>query len=176
MSGRFKKGVSGNPAGRPKGKSRRAGLPEFDEFLNSTATVKISGQVEELPRKELIELRVFLKALKGGAREIQQVHKWLKKYLAARRSKTTPEYSAVEIKVEGPDNSNAEAALELLGILNPKGEEDAFEVSGRIPVELVNAALSRRRGKGAFDEQEVFFIEANCSSPKNIKWPKKARQ
>ena len=64
--GRFKKGVSGNPSGRPKG-SRNL-KTDLGKMLKKRITVREDGEVRKITQQEAILLGLFNQALKGDAK------------------------------------------------------------------------------------------------------------
>lgn len=75
---RFKKGVSGNEAGRPRG------LQTFGQYLsealNEKATVTIGNKQMRLTMREIIALRLVLGANQGKIRDQKMVLKLMKKF------------------------------------------------------------------------------------------------
>ena len=59
----FKKGVSGNPRGRPKGKKSFAA--RFQKFLDEKITVHINGKTETLTKEDAFLKRVINDAIAG---------------------------------------------------------------------------------------------------------------
>ena len=59
----FKKGVSGNPAGRKKGKKSFAA--RFQKFLDEKITVHINGKTETLTKEDAFLKRVINDAIAG---------------------------------------------------------------------------------------------------------------
>ena len=59
----FKKGVSGNPRGRPKGKKSFAA--RFQKFLDEKITVNINGKPETLTKEDAFLKRVINDAIAG---------------------------------------------------------------------------------------------------------------
>ena len=59
----FKKGVSGNPRGRPKGKQSFAAL--FKKLENEKITVQINGKTEKLTIEQAILKRVMIDSVVG---------------------------------------------------------------------------------------------------------------
>jgi hypothetical protein len=64
MSGQFKKGTSGNPAGRPK--KRRPHVSAFDILFDKRLTVSQDGSQRELTVDEALQLQTYQAALKGS--------------------------------------------------------------------------------------------------------------
>ena len=59
----FKKGVSGNPRGRPKGKKSFTAL--FKQLENEKITVQINGKTEKLTIEQAILKRVMIDSVVG---------------------------------------------------------------------------------------------------------------
>ena len=59
----FKKGVSGNPRGRPKGKKSFAAL--FKKLENEKITIQINGKTEKLTIEQAILKRVMIDSVVG---------------------------------------------------------------------------------------------------------------
>ena len=59
----FKKGVSGNPRGRPKGKKSFTAL--FKQLENEKITVQINGKTEKLTIEQAILKRVMIDSVAG---------------------------------------------------------------------------------------------------------------
>ena len=59
----FKKGTSGNPRGRPKGKKSFAA--RFQKFLDEKITVNINGRPEKLTKEDAFLKRVINDAIAG---------------------------------------------------------------------------------------------------------------
>lgn len=68
---RFKKGQSGNPAGRPKGTPNLA--TALDRALKQRVAVTENGHRRKLSKLEAMVLQMINKALSGDARARQQV-------------------------------------------------------------------------------------------------------
>lgn len=74
--GRFKKGKSGNPSGRPKGSKTLASL--MKKYGEKTLTVQMQGRSQTLTYDELIVARLHAKAQAGDARALQYWLEWAK--------------------------------------------------------------------------------------------------
>ncbi len=64
LSGRFQKGQSGNPAGRPR--KRRPHVSAFDIIFDKTLAVTQNGVERELTIDEALQLKTYQAALKGS--------------------------------------------------------------------------------------------------------------
>jgi hypothetical protein len=69
----FKKGQSGNPNGRPKGRRNRATLVR--EWLEVSQKVKnpISGVIEELEQQDIMTLALIKKAREGDVQAYREL-------------------------------------------------------------------------------------------------------
>jgi Family of unknown function (DUF5681) len=76
--GRFKKGVSGNPGGRPKG-SRNL-KTDLGKMLKKRITVREDGEVRKITQQEAILLGLFNQALKGDAKARNSILAMCMKY------------------------------------------------------------------------------------------------
>ena len=61
----FKKGVSGNPRGRPKGKTSL--LDDLNKIVNQRISVNLNGQTMRLTKRQAYLQRVANDAIAGGA-------------------------------------------------------------------------------------------------------------
>ena len=66
---RFKKGVSGNPKGRPKDSKNLSSIME--KLLDQPVAIVIDGVKKEVSGREAIATRIFQKALSGDAKSIE---------------------------------------------------------------------------------------------------------
>ena len=79
LNGRFKRGQSGNPRGRPK-KSRNFKTDLKDE-LSETVRVNEGGAVQTVSKQRAILKRAMEKALKGDMRAAALIVGWMAAYL-----------------------------------------------------------------------------------------------
>jgi hypothetical protein len=98
-SGQFRPGVSGNPKGRPKRKPSTYAERVVDLF-DAPVTYRERGKTKVATRRELAYQMLVDKAVAGGAKEINQVLKML------RRAMRNANVGAVPIVVENwlPDH------------------------------------------------------------------------
>src|SRR4051794_28809130 len=115
MSGRFQKGHSGNPAGRPK--ARRPHVSAFDIIFDRTLTVTQNGVERELTIDEALQLKNYQAALKGSKMAVRTVLKMIEKRevaLAAQAIKTQPPKPSAYVMTY--DSDSADEAMQVLGI------------------------------------------------------------
>lgn len=74
-SGRFKKGQSGNPKGRPKGKKSYQTI--IDEVFRKKITITENGTQRKVAGIEALAMRVFQDAVKGNPKSTDQALKLL---------------------------------------------------------------------------------------------------
>ena len=77
MSGRFQKGKSGNPAGRPQ--KRRPHVSAFDIIFDKTIAVAQNGVERELAVDEALRIQTYQAALKGSRMAVRAVLKMIEK-------------------------------------------------------------------------------------------------
>lgn len=80
--GKFKKGQSGNPAGRPKGQRKKAEKFEklFNWVLNQPMEINENGKEATFTKREVLAMSIVHSALKGDARARQTVLKYAEHY------------------------------------------------------------------------------------------------
>ena len=94
MSGRFQKGQSGNPAGRPK--ARRPHVSAFDIIFDRTLTVTQNGVERVLTVDEALQLKTYQAALKGSKMAVRAVLKMIEKRETALAAKVLrPQQSSI---------------------------------------------------------------------------------
>ena len=151
---RFRKGQSGNPAGRPK--ARRPNISAFDIIFDKTLTVTRNGVERELTVDEALQLQTYQAALKGSKMAIRHVLKMIEKREAAlaRTRKALPARKSTRF-THSSDNAND--ALVILGIA---AWDPAWGRDGKGPgrLKLANwatqAALSRP-GRRKFNQRTL---------------------
>lgn len=81
-AGKFKKGQSGNPAGRPKtrGKKQEEFGKLFNWVLNQPMEISENGKEATFTKREVLAMAVVHAALKGDARAWQIVLKYAENY------------------------------------------------------------------------------------------------
>jgi hypothetical protein len=129
QTGRFQKGHSGNPKGRPR---KQRALPDairsaFEIVLEKRVTVTQAGIDQELSLQEALQLRTYQDALSGNRAARREVLKMIakrEKAMADRGLRSQRTMPSVTRKTS-PDLRNADAAMCLLGIAAPNKSRGA---------------------------------------------------
>jgi hypothetical protein len=173
-SGRFRKGRSGNPGGRPRatGAVQRSA---FDIVLNKKLTVAHGAGTREITAEEAHQRVILRDALAGNRSAVRDVVKWILKR-EAWLAKHAKKASGGEISIiSSPDPDNADAALALLGIAgpDPEGADHRWNRS-QLLIEpwAVQAALRRRRGSNRLTDQDRDDIKLVTRDPDSLRWPR----
>ena len=123
MSGRFLKGQSGNPAGRPR--QRRPNISAFDIIFDRTLTVTQGGVERELTIDEALEVQTYMAAVKGSKMAVRYVLKMIeKREVVLRKASSAPVEKSKPFRLEY-DTDSANEAMLLLNIIcrNPEWGE-----------------------------------------------------
>lgn len=174
--GRFRKGRSGNPGGRPIA-SRASEASAFDVVLEKTVTTTDRGGTKQIPLEEALQQRTYRDAVAGKRPAMREVAKWIVKYeawLAKHAPKAVPSKITQHVS---PDPDNADAALILLGIAAPNpARADIGADRAQLLLEpwAVEAALRRRRGGERLNDKERDEIRRCTRDPDNLRWPRAA--
>lgn len=193
--GRFVKGQSGNPKGRPRKVTQprvKANTSAFDIILDRTVPVGQGGVRRELTLDEALMLKTYQEALAGGQRARRVILKQIRKRDEMRAKLAPPASSThppIEIRAMPVPSRNADEALVLLGIASvdaervarvatyTTGEDDPSQ--GHPPLLLepwaVQAALSRRRSGTALSGQEIAVITHCTRDAESLRWPAGSR-
>lgn len=174
MIGRFVKGQSGNPKGRPK--ARRPANSAFDVIFDKTLTVTQGGVERELAIDEVLELQTYQAALKGSRPAIRQVLKMLEKREAAIIKLSPPPVRPISWQVEY-DADNANEAMILLGIAEygepfPGGGPATRPL--RFATWATQSAISRP-GRRRLSEGDIDDTKRLTLDPDKLRWPRSVR-
>ena len=173
-TGRFLKGKSGNPKGRPKAQPEVRNSA-FDIVIDRTLTITRDGIRREISVEEALQHSTYQEAISGKRMAQRQVMKWIKKreaWLAKEEARTAPP-KRIEWK-SSPDPENANAALLILGVItaeqrDPHGQPDL--VGYKLEPRAVQAALSRRRSMKPLDSWDISEIKRCTRDPDSLRWP-----
>ena len=171
--GRFKKGQSGNPKGRPKKHVAPPIVSAFDIVIERTLTVMQAGTPREMSVDEALEQRTYQSALAGDRMAQREVFAMIARHEKARHRRHPAKRHKVDVFVEEAIFRTANVALQLLEIaaIDPS-RSDMKNPKDHLLLEpwAVQAALSRRRGRPlrATDIKEA----KRCTrDPGRIVWP-----
>ena len=174
-TGRFLKGHSGNPKGRPRKQTTPpdARCSAFEIVFEKRVTVTQGGVDQELSVEEALQLRTYQDALAGKRAAQRAVLKMIakrEKAIAANGQGILPLNTT---KVE-MDPRNADAAMCLLGIAAPdKSREEHNPGAVLLEPWAVQAALGRRRGSKALTPKDIDDIERCTRAPETLRWPRR---
>jgi hypothetical protein len=172
MSGRFQKGESGNPAGRPK--ARRPHISAFDIIFDKTLTVTRDGIERELTVDEALHLQTYQAALKGSKMAVRAVLKMIaKREMALGKLAPTPRQGPMEWHWE-EDPRNADHAMLLLGITVPDpgwSGECQYGVRMKLATWAAQAGISRP-ARRKLPRKNVDDVKREALEPDNLKWPR----
>ncbi len=173
VSGRFRKGQSGNPKGRPR--KEREAVPytsAFDVIVDRTLTVLKDGVAQELSVEEALQHKTYQQAIAGDRAARREVLKMILKREQALAKLAPPKMSQIEMRTEeDPDNAND--AFVILGLARryTVGPNDQYD---RMKLEpwAVQAALRRRRGGARLTTKEIEEIRRSAWDPEKLVWPR----
>jgi len=172
MSGRWARGQSGNPAGRPK--KRRPHVSAFDIIFDKSLTVTQNGVEREMTVEEVLQLKTYQAALKGSRMAIRAVLKMIEKRevaLAKRAPPPTPKPMGFRWE---HDPRNADNAMLLLGITVPDPTWSGpckYGTRMNLATWAAQAGLSRP-GRRSLDEKQIDEIKRATLDPDQLKWPR----
>lgn len=170
MSGRWQKGQSGNPLGRPR--KRRPHISAFDIIFDKSFVVAQNGVERELTVEEVLELKTYQAALKGSKMAVRSVLKMIeKREVALVRLAPAPSGTAMAFRHEH-DPRNADEAMLLLGITVPDpGWSGPCEYGTRMKLATwaAQAGLGRP-GRRRLDKRQAEDINRVTLDPRQLRW------
>jgi len=178
MTGRFRKGQSGNPSGRPKGSRATSKCRDdqtgsaFDIVLERRLNVTRNGIPRELTVEEALIWKTYQDALAGkrsAQREVMKMILKREREIAKTRPAPSAPFSLI-VDISVPPK-NADRALRLLEIISPDPDARGFAGNGLLADWAVAAALSRRRGAKRLDTRAINNIRGCTHHPNRIRVP-----
>lgn len=176
-TGRFQKGKSGNPKGRPRGSSKpTSSASVLDVIVDKTLSITRDGAETEVTVEEALQHKTYQQAIAGNRMARREVMKMiLKREEALLKKAPRREFRKITQVIEqDPDNAND--ALVILGLAR-RCQVDAQDTYDRLTLEpwAVQMALGRRRGGNRLTEEEVSEIKRTTWNSETIKWPRSVR-
>ncbi len=176
--GRFRKGRSGNPKGRPRKAAGAARTSAFDIIVDRTLTITRNGIPQEVGVEEALQHKTYQEAIAGNRPARREVLKMIAKREQALAAKAPARSGPQVIHRTETEPDNANEAMLILGIATkdprddgPKDEHDCLLLEPW----AVQAALRRRRGGTALTEKEVAEIKRCTRDPDTLRWPRGTR-
>ncbi len=176
--GRFRKGQSGNPKGRPKRQAAPPSGSAFDIVIERTLTVMQAGTARELTVDEALEQRTYQAALGGDRMAQREVFRMIARHEKARWQRKPARPHAIELLLEHGDPRNANVALQLLDIagINPaRSDWDNPEDHLLLEPWAVEAALSRRSAR-RLSAKDIAEARRCTRDTGSVVWPEPSEQ
>ncbi len=169
--GRFPKGKSGNPKGRPR-KIVQPQASAFDIVIDRTLAIHRNGEVREVTVEEALEQRTYQDAIAGNRTARREVLKMIAKRERAITAKAVKPGS-VETRIEHADNDSINTVLQILDIahLDARHSDGSAEyVRMLLEPWAVEAAL-RRRGAPKMSQKDLDYARRMTRDADGIAWP-----
>ena len=173
-STRFRKGVSGNPHGRPRKERPADSTSAFGVVVDKKLTIDQNGKSREVTIEEALWHKTYQNAIAGDSSGQREVLKMIKKrdaHLVARKAKKPAPWNDVKFVYPPAD---ADEALLVLGIATRHpAHEDLGADREQLLLEpwSVQAALGRRRGGSKLTEREIEEIQRCTRDAATLRWP-----
>jgi len=161
-STRFRKGQSGNPKGRPRG--RRKELP-YEAVLGQMVTIREDGVERQVTAAEAFLLQMTKRGLEGDGRDARAAMVAIEE---ARAKRGAGALDPVHLVLYFGSQSLTSELVEL----RMGRKLDQFRPTARIALEpwLVQQALARL-GDRRLSREEQAKVMAATRTPKKVKWP-----
>lgn len=143
-AGRFTKGQSGNPKGRPRKIRADPAASAFDVIIEKTLTITRDGKMREVTLEEALQHKTYQEAIGGSRMARRQILRMIAKREQAIADRQPVQRSPFTVKMETSDPDNADDALLLLGIATEDPREGYKDRLLLLQPWAVQAAVSRR--------------------------------
>lgn len=165
---RFKKGQSGNPKGRPRGRHNE---PPYEAVLGQVMTIRIDGSERNVTAAEAFLLHMTKRGLEGDGPAARSTMLAIEQ---ARNVRAPEErIDIVRVLMHGRDHVRPGSSLaSTMCKLRMAAKLDPYRETTRTVLEpwLVEAALARMDGR--LTQAEQAEVVANTRMPRKVRWPK----
>ena len=163
-AGRFTKGRSGNPKGRPRGSSRQ---PPHEVVLGQKVTIRTDGVQRRVTAAEAFLLHITKKGLEGDGPAARAAIAAIEQARARRVIDDGPRFDRIVISLVEP--GGVTMALEPLRMAR---KLDRFRATVKVKLEpwLVEAAIARLGGRRLTVDEQRVVVEAT-RVPHKVRWP-----
>jgi Family of unknown function (DUF5681) len=163
-STRYRKGQSGNPKGRPRGRHNQ---PPYEAVLGQMVTIKEDGLERRVTAAEAFLLQITKRGLDGDGTAARLAMTAIEEARASGAVNGGPEIRALVTVLVTPGSVNP--ALERLRMAT---KLDRYRAGARMMIEpwLVETAISRLGDRRlSLEEQEV--VVRAVRNPSKVRWP-----
>ena len=166
--GRFAKGKSGNPKGRPRKPKTPAVSSAFDLIIDRTLTITQNGHPREVTVEEALQHKTYQEAVAGSRSARREILKMIAKREQALAARLPIKAKPVQTKIESVDPDNADEALLILRIasLDPRSQEPDRRIL--LQPWAVEAALNRSRTL-SLRQKDVDDIRRSVLDPEKVR-------
>lgn len=161
-SGRFRKGQSGNPKGRPR--NRHRAIP-YHAVLGQMVTVREDGRERRVTAAEAFLLQLTRKGLAGDGAAARASLAAIEEARARQGDLIGVEPIHIQVMSFGLGSM-----LENLGMAITKFPTDKHRVRSELHAWIVEAALARL-GDRLLTEEEQREVWDNTRAPEKVSWP-----
>lgn len=163
-AGKFRKGQSGNPKGRPKGSKR---LAPYHTVLGQMVTVQQNGKVRRMTAAEAFILHITRRGLQGDSAAARTALAAIEEARARRRMPGDDRITTIIWRSVKPGSVNtAIEPLKIGKVLDPY-RETAHTL---LEPWIVEAALSRL-GERRLSADEQYVVWNVTRTPERVSWP-----
>lgn len=163
MRSRFKKGQSGNPRGRPKG---RSGAVPYDALLGQMVAVREGGRERRVTAAEAFLLHITKLGLEGDSASARASLAAIEEARERRPDIETRSMTLVWKLVSPGSVGCALDALKMAQKINAHSERARY----RLNPWIVEAALLRMGSRRLSADEQRIVVEAT-RTPEKVKWP-----
>ncbi len=164
-AGRFPKGRSGNPRGRPKGRYKQ---PPYEAVLGQTVTIREDGVERQVTAAEAFLLYLTKQGLEGDGPAGRAAMHAIEEARASRTELTADDLTSIRIVFTRPGRVNG--ALEPLRMARKLYRTDEAKCRMALEPWIVEMALARLGDRRLTIEEQEVVVKAT-RTPRKVRWP-----